>query len=69
METTHITYTLKQVKGGYMARCTATPMATAFGRTEDEAGDKLVDAISGYIKEYPDRRHELFDVYVRQLKV
>ena len=66
---THITYILKPVKGGYVARCTATPMATAFGRTEDEAGDNLIDAIAGYIGEYPERRNELIGVPVRTLKV
>lgn len=66
---TYITYDLKEVKGGYMARCTATPMATAFGKTKDEAGDRLIDAISGYIKEYPERRDKLLGVPVRTLKV
>ena len=66
---TYITYDLTKVEGGFMARCTATPMATAFGKTEDEAGDHLVEAISGYIKEYPDRRDKLLGVPVRTLKV
>lgn len=66
---TYITYDLKPVEGGFMARCTATPMATAFGRTADEAGDNLVEAISGYIKEYPERRDDLLGVPVRTLKV
>ena len=66
---TIISYTLKPVKDGFMARCTATPMATAFGKREDEAGDNLVEAISGYIEEYPERRNALLGVPVRTLKV
>ena len=66
---TYIPYNLTPVKGGYMARCMTAPMATAFGKTEDEAGDRLIDAISGYIKEYPERRDQLLGVLVRTLKV
>ena len=48
-------YSLTKMAGGYLARCVTNPVATAFGKTKDEAGDNLVDAIRTYVQIYPDR--------------
>ena len=54
-----ITYNLKKVTDGYVARCTTNPMATAFGQTPVEAKDNLVKAITGYVNEWPDRLDDI----------
>ena len=69
MATYTLTYDLDKVTDGYMARCTSNPMATAFGRTEDEAADNLVKAVSGYIKLYPDKAGKLLTVSTREVQV
>ena len=55
MRRVQVTYKLTRMTEGYLARCVANPVATAFGKTEDEAGDNLVDAIRTYVRLYPDR--------------
>ena len=50
-----MSYSLTKMTEGYLARCVANPVATAFGRTKEEAGDNLVDAIRTYVRLYPDR--------------
>lgn len=55
MKTVHIAYTLTRLTRGYIARCAANPVATAYGETEDEAGENLMDAIRTYARLYPDR--------------
>lgn len=55
MRTVEITYTLTKMSEGYLARSVANPVATALGRTKDEAGDNLVEAIRTYARLFPDR--------------
>lgn len=55
MKTVPITYTLTELAEGYIARCVTNNFATAYGRTKDEAGENLVDAIQMYIRLYPDQ--------------
>ena len=50
METYTVVYDLESVQEGFIARCAANPMATAFGKTKDEAGDNLVAAIQEYLE-------------------
>ena len=50
-----MSYLLTKMAEGYLARSVANPVATAFGRTKDEAGNNLVDAIRAYVRLYPDR--------------
>ena len=50
-----LTYDLEEVSEGYIARCTANAMATAFGKTKEEARDRLGEAVRGYIALYPRR--------------
>ena len=69
MKTYTITYSLKEVTNGYVARCVTNPMATAFGKTEDEAGDRLADAVREYVKRWPDKRDELLDTPAREVQV
>ena len=59
MKTCLIQYTSKEVTDGYMVRCTANPMATAFGRTVDEAADNLVKAVNEYLELFPEKAGEL----------
>lgn len=69
MATYTITYDLDKVTDGYMARYTSNPMATAFGKTEDEAADNLVEAINGYLELYPDKIDKLLTVSTREVQV
>ena len=55
MKTVPITYTLTELSEGYIARCVTNNFAAAYGKTKDEAGENLVDAIQTYIRLYPDR--------------
>lgn len=64
-----ITYDLDKVTDGYMARYTSNPMATAFGKTKDEAGDNLAKAIRGYLKLYPDKADKLLTVLTKEVQV
>ena len=59
MKTATITYTLTELAEGYIARCVTNNFATAYGRTKDEAGENLVDAIRTYIRLYPDRADDM----------
>ena len=59
MKKIQVCYTLTELAGGYLARCVTNPVATAYGETEDEAGDNLVDAIRTYVRLYPDRAKEV----------
>ena len=55
MRKVQVSYSLTRMAEGYLARCVENPVATAFGKTDDEAGDNLVDAIRTYVRLYPDR--------------
>lgn len=59
MKTVPITYTLTELSEGYIARCVTNNFATAYGKTKDEAGENLVDAIQTYIRLYPDRADDM----------
>ena len=55
MTTIQVSYMLTKLAEGYIARCVTNPVAAAYGETEDEAGENLVDAIRTYVRLYPDR--------------
>ena len=57
-----IPYVLIPVTEGFMARHAACQMATAFGRTADEARCNLGLAITEYVREFPDRRDSVLNV-------
>ena len=59
MKTVPITYTLTELTEGYIARCVTNSFATAYGKTKDEAGENLVDAIRTYIRLYPDQADDV----------
>lgn len=69
MATYTIVYDTDQVADGYIAYCTANPTATAFGKTEEEAADNLVEAIDEYLKLYPEKVNKLLTVSTRKLQV
>ena len=53
----------------FIARHCTVPMATAVGSTKSEAGDMLAEAISEYVRMFPDRRDELLGTNVRLIDV
>ena len=55
MKTVPITYTLTELTEGYLARCVTSNFVAAYGKTKEEAGENLVDAIRMYVQLYPDR--------------
>lgn len=55
MKKYRLVYDLEPVTEGFVARCASNPMATAFGKSENEARDNLVLAIQEYLDIYPDR--------------
>ena len=55
LKTVQVSYTLTKFTDGYLARCVINPVATAYGKTEEEAGENLVDAIKTYVKLYPEK--------------
>ena len=66
----NLVYDLEPVTEGFVARCTSNPMATAFGKTKDEAGDNLVTAIQEYLKLYPEKTSKiLVTVPIREVEV
>lgn len=64
-----LTYDVETVSEGYIARCTSNAMATAFGKTEEEAGDRLAEAVSGYIEMYPEKTAKLLTVSTREVQI
>lgn len=59
MKTVQVSYTLTKLAEGYIARSVTNPVANAYGKTEDEAGENLVDAIRTYVRLYPDRAKDV----------
>lgn len=59
MKTVTITYALTELTEGYIARCVTNNYAAAYGKTKDEAGENLVDAIRTYIRLYPDQANDV----------
>ena len=59
MKTVPITYTLTELTEGYIARSVTNNYAAAYGKTKDEAGENLVDAIRTYIRLYPDQANDV----------
>ena len=64
-----LAYDLEKVSEGYIARCTANAMATAFGKTKEEARDRLGEAVSGYIALYPEKANQLLTVSTIEVQV
>ncbi len=62
-----VTYTLKEVKEGFVSRCSINPKATAFGKTREEAGDNLIRSIQEYLEVYPEKRSEFVDIPMKEI--
>ena len=64
-----IPYVLEKVGNKYAARHTNKTSATAFGKTPEEAENRLFEAIVKYIEIYPKRRGEFVNIYMKQITV
>ncbi len=62
-----ITYDLKKVKEGYVARCMVSDKVTAFGSTKEEAGDNLVKSVKDYLKIFPEKEDEIFNTPIKEV--
>ena len=64
-----VTYTLKKMKEGFVARCSTNDKVTAFGITETEAGDNLIRSIREYLDMYPEKRDEIFNIPTKEIEI
>ena len=64
-----VTYTLDKVKEGFVSRCTTNDTVTAFGTTEDEAGNNLIRSIQEYLEIYPEKRDDLFNTPMKEIQL
>lgn len=62
-----MSYMLEPVEEGFMARTSSCKMATAFGKTEKEAGDNLVLAIMNYLNIYPNRTCDILSANFKKV--
>ena len=61
-----VSYTLDEVEEGFISRCITNEKVTAFGATEEEAGDNLIKSIQEYLEIYPDRQAEIFNTPTKE---
>ncbi len=50
-----VTYTIKKLSEGFMARCNINPEIAVYGKTSDEAMQKIDKAIVEFEKLFPNR--------------
>ena len=50
-----VNYTLEEVTEGFVSRCSTNDKVTAFGTTEEEAGNNLITSIQEYLEVYPEK--------------
>ncbi len=64
-----IPYNLTEVSDGYVARCSTNDKVTAFGKTEDEAGNNLVSTVQEYLHLFPNEEEEIFNTPIKTVRV
>ncbi len=64
-----VTYNLHKVKEGFVSRCITNDKVTAFGTTEEEAVDNLIQSIQEYLEIYPDKRDEIFNTPMKEMQL
>ncbi len=64
-----VTYTLDKVEEGYVSRCSTNDKVTAFGTTEEEAGNNLIQSIREYLEIYPEKRDEIFNTPMKEMQL
>ena len=62
-----ISYTLQPVDDGFMARHVSCDTATAFGKTEEDAGNNLISAIHEYLEIYPENAGQIFSTQFKEI--
>ena len=62
-----VTYTLDTVQEGFVSRCATNDKVTAFGTTKEKAGDNLIQSIKEYLKIYPEKQAEIFNISMKEL--
>ena len=64
-----VSYTLDKVKEGFVSRCVTNDKVTAFGATEEEAGDNLIQSIQEYLGIFPEKRAEIFNTPMKEMQL
>ncbi len=62
-----VNYTLEAVTEGFVSRCSTNDKVTAFGTTEEEAGNNLITSIQEYLEVYPEKRDEIFNTPMKEI--
>lgn len=53
--TPKVTYTITELKEGFMAKCDINPEISVYGKTKGDAVKKIDDAIVAFAKVFPER--------------
>ena len=64
-----VNYTLNKVEEGFVSRCATNDKVTAFGTTEEEAGDNLIQSIREYLEIYPEKYDEILNTPMKEIKI
>ncbi len=64
-----VNYTLNKVTEGFVSRCSTNDKVTAFGTTEDNAGNNLVQSIQEYLAIYPEKHDEIFNTPMKEIQL
>ena len=69
MGTYIVSYSVKKMQEGYIVQCTTNPVATAYGKTVDEATDNLVRSLREYLSIYPDKIEMMFAPPTKEVSI